>query len=77
MLLRVPTGRGNPYFKEKLLELPSVNKILVYGTRDDEYYYVPALKELQCDNLEILEVKDADHKFKGMLDEYIALSDLI
>ena len=61
----------------RLQQLASIHKTLVYGTEDEEYCYVPYLKALDCDNLEILTVEGADHEFKGMVDEFIALIDLL
>ncbi len=63
--------------EEKLQAIPTVKKVLVYGTKDDEYDCVPRLKNLICDNLEIQTVPGADHKFTGMCEDYIALVDLL
>ncbi len=63
--------------KEKLCDLAHVKKILVYGTKDYESDVLPTLKNFKCDNLEIKTVEGADHEFHGMLDEYIALIDLL
>lgn len=63
--------------ENRLQQLASVHKTLVYGTEDEEYCYVPYLKALDCDNLEILTVEGADHDFTGMLEEFIALIDLL
>ena len=65
-------------FVEKVQALPHVQKIMVYGTKDnvcDEC--VPELQALECENLEILTVERADHEFTDMVDEFIALIDLI
>jgi alpha/beta superfamily hydrolase len=65
-------------FVEKVQALPHVQKIMVYGTRDDVYdECVPALQGLECENLEILTVEGADHEFTDMVDAFIALIDLI
>ena len=65
-------------FVEKVQALPHVQKIMVYGARDDVYNEcVPALQALDCENLEILTVEGADHEFTDMVDEFIALIDLI
>ena len=63
--------------ENRLRQLASVHKTLVYGTEDEEYCYVPHLKALGCDNLEILTVEGADHDFTGMVEEFIALTDLL
>jgi alpha/beta superfamily hydrolase len=65
-------------FVEKVQALPHVQKIMVYGTRDDVYdECVPKLQALECENLEILTVEGADHEFTDMVDAFIALIDLI
>ena len=63
--------------ENRLQQLASINKTLVYGTKDEEYCYVPDLQAWDCDNLEILTVEGADHDFTGMVDEFIALIDLL
>ena len=62
---------------EKLQAIPHITKCLVYGTKDDAKQFVPALQALECENLEIITVEGADHEFTGMVDEFIALIDLI
>jgi hypothetical protein len=61
----------------QLQKLPHVKKILAYGTEDDDFACVPMLQALTCENLEIITVEGADHEFKGMVNEFIALIDLI
>jgi hypothetical protein len=63
--------------EKKLLKLSSVNKILVYGSKDDEYSSLLHLKELNCENLELMTIDGADHEFKGMSEEYITLIDML
>ena len=64
--------------EKKINDLPNVEKIFVYGTKDDDYDdIVPALKAMKKDNLKVLEVEGADHKFTGMLDEFISLTDML
>ena len=65
-------------FVGKIQALPCVQKIMVYGTRDDVYdECVPELQALECENLEIITVEGADHEFTDMVDAFIALIDLI
>lgn len=64
-------------FVEKLQKIPNVKKLLVYGKEDDDYEFVPTLQALECENLEILTVEGADHEFTDMVDEFIALIDLL
>lgn len=62
----------------RLILRSKVEKIFVYGTKDDEgYELVPKLKERAIPNFEIRWVKGADHSFTGMVDEFIALIDMI
>ena len=62
---------------EKLQAIPDVQKLLVYGTKDEDYIREPALRALKCDNLEVITIDGADHEFTDMVDEFIALIDLI
>lgn len=62
---------------EKLQKTPQVDKVLVFGTEDEAFDCVPRLQSAVCENLEILTVEGADHEFTGMVDEMIALSDLL
>ena len=63
---------------DRLIIRSKVEKIFVYGTKDDEAYeLVPKLKERAIPNFEIRWVEGADHSFTGMVDEFIALIDLI
>ena len=63
--------------KERLLETSQIHKTLVYGDRDDEYIYFADFKKLNLSNLTLFVIEGADHEFRGMLEEYIALIDLI
>ena len=60
-----------------LKKLSYVEKVLVYGTKDKAFQCIPALQAAGCENLEIITVEGADHKFTGMVDEFIALIDLL
>ena len=62
---------------KQLNKLSHVDKVLVYGTKDEAFQYIPALQAVGCENLEIITVEGANHKFKGMVDEFIALIDLL
>ena len=65
-----------PELEERLNALPCVSKFLIYGTRDDDIdEVVPALRKLENNKLTIKLVEGADHRFTGMLDEFIALID--
>jgi hypothetical protein len=63
---------------DRLIIRSKVEKIFVYGTKDDEgYELVPKLMERNIPNFEIKWVKGADHEFTGMVDEFVSLIDLI
>ena len=64
--------------KEKLNELPNVNKILIFGTEDDDFNnVVPDLSKIKCENFEINLIEGADHRFTGMVEEFIVLADYL
>ena len=60
-----------------LKKLSYVEKVLVYGTKDEAFQCIPALQAAGCENLEIITVEGANHKFMGMVDEFIALIDFL
>lgn len=64
-------------FEEKLQAIPNVQKIVVYGTEDDDFECVPVLHNLNCDNLEIITIEGADHEFTGMVEEFIGLAEIL
>ncbi|MBR4873329.1 MAG: hypothetical protein IKV00_05800 [Clostridia bacterium] len=63
--------------KERLCGLSHIDKIFVYGTKDTEYKRIPSLRRANIDRLEIRTIEGATHKFSGMLDQYVALTDLL
>lgn len=72
-----PSSSGVDRQIEKLRMVAQVEKILVYGTKDDEYKDVPALQAAQIENLRILTVEGANHNFTDRTDEFIAQIDLL
>lgn len=63
---------------DRLIIRSKVEKMFVYGTKDDEAYeLVPKLKERAISNFEIRWVEGADHEFTGMVDEFVDLIDLV
>ena len=65
-------------FVEKLRDLPRVDKVLVYGTEDEDgQKYLDRLHSEGIERLDTVTVQGADHSFKGKLEEYIALIDLL
>ncbi len=63
--------------KAKLRKLSRIEKIMVLGTRDDDYEELSALKDSAIDNLELIFVDGADHAFTGMVDAFVGLIDLL
>ena len=59
-------------FEEKLQSLPNVKKFLIYGAEDDEYDTVfPTLRDKKIDNLKMIEIEGADHRFTDMIPQFI------
>ena len=64
--------------EKRLNALSSVSKLMIYGTKDDDFdEVVPKLSEMNCDNFAMEFIDGADHNFTGMLDEFVALADRI
>lgn len=64
-------------FTNKLQQLSNVKKTLVYGDLDEEYACLSVLGTLPIENLDIVTVPGADHRFSGMTEEFVMLSDLL
>ena len=62
---------------ERLRDIPHVQKILVFGDRDELYPCVHQLAEKCIPATEIITVPNADHKFTDMIDEFISIIDLV
>ena len=56
--------------KQYILGIPKTDVLLIYGEKDPSFTYVPFIKG-KFDNAEVAVVPDADHNFKGMLDEFV------
>ena len=64
--------------EKRLNALSSVSKLMIYGTKDDDFdEVVPKLSEMNCDDFVMEFIDGADHNFTGMLDEFVALADHI
>ena len=62
--------------KRYISRIPQTEILTVYGERDPSFSYLPFLKG-RYENLRVITVPGADHNFKGMLDEFIGLSDFL
>ena len=70
--------KGIENFAERILRLSQVKKILVYGRNDEDFDKdFPTMNALACDNLEIIVLDGVNHEFKGKVDDFIALADLL
>ena len=62
----------------RLKKLSCVSKLMIYGTKDDDFdEVVPALNKMTCENFAMEFSEGADHRFTNMLDEFVALADRI
>ena len=62
----------------RLNALPNVTKLMIYGTKDDDFdEVVPALSTMSNDNFVMEFIEGADHRFTDMLEEFFALADYI
>lgn len=62
---------------KRLDGMEGVEKIFAYGSLDPSFPYLPFLELKRLSAARILRVKDADHNFTGMTEDFIALSDLV
>ena len=70
--------KGIEDFAKRILSLPNVKKILVYGRKDEDFDKdFPTMNALACGNLEIFVLEGVDHHFTDKVDDFIALVDLL
>lgn len=60
-----------------LRALPKVEKTVVFGTQDDDFYLAGKLEAADIPRLRIITVEGADHDFTHRLEDFIALIDLL
>lgn len=64
--------------QKKLLSLSNIYKILICGTKDDDFnQVVPAISKITGENLVMKLIDGADHNFTGMVEEFISLIDYL
>lgn len=63
--------------KAALDKFTDTEVLFVYGDLDPSFKYVPFLQTRYRDRFMIRICEGADHNFRGMIDEYIALADLL
>ena len=61
----------------RLATLDNVKKLFIYGSLDPSVKFIPHLSAKKIDALSVSIIENADHNFKGMLDSFIGISDLI
>ncbi len=60
-----------------IVSMPETDIVTVYGETDPSYRYIPFLETKNLENVEILKVAGADHNFKGMMEQFIELSEKV
>jgi hypothetical protein len=64
--------------EERLTALPNIFKVMIYGTKDDDFTEATRmLKNIVNDNLILKIVAGADHSFTGMVEEFVETSDYV
>lgn len=63
--------------KEIMASLSQTHIVTVFGENDPSFRYIPFLELNQPANVTVVRVPGADHNFRGMLDVFIALSDML
>ena len=76
VLVNMPLMINYHRTKKYISDIPKTQITAVYGETDPSFSYIPFLKD-RFDNLKLLTVGGADHNFKGMLNEFIDLSELL
>lgn len=62
--------------KRYVSKIPDTHIVAVYGELDPSYSYTPFLQG-KFENLSLLSVPQADHNFKGFINEFMDLIDLL
>ena len=57
--------------------IPETDIVTVYGEKDPSYNYIPFLECKNLRNVEIVKIHGADHNFRGMMGEFLELSDIL
>lgn len=79
MMLLVNTPLMINFHKNKKIidSLSRTHLVMAFGENDPSFQYVPFLELNRSANLTVIRVPNADHNFRGKLDEFIKLSDII
>jgi len=62
--------------KKYISAIPQTEIIAIYGEQDPSFPYLPFIDE-KFENLRAVRFSNADHNFKGFINEFIHLSDLL
>ena len=68
---------GNALRKTRESIARKIDSLLSHGELDDDFIFARYLKAFESDNLEVITIPGADHRFRGMLEDFVALADLI
>lgn len=76
ILINMPLMINFHKSKAYITSIPDTDILMVYGEKDPSFSYISFLKD-KFDNVKFLTIPLADHHFKGMLQEFIDLSELL
>ena len=76
VLVNMPLMLNFHKTKRYISATPQTEIVAIYGQHDQSVPYLPFL-DGKFENVKVLTVPNADHNFKGMLDEFISLSDCL
>ena len=77
LLVNMPLMINFSRNKKIILSLSQTEIVMAFGEKDPSFNYIPFLELNKPECLTIIKVPGADHNFKGMLDEFIELSDIL
>jgi len=76
ILINMPLMINLHKTKKYIAEIPQADIVAVYGEKDPSFSYIPFI-DGKFANVKVLSVPNADHNFKGYLNEFIALSNIL
>ena len=76
VLVNMPLMLNFHKTKRYVSAIPQTDIVAIYGQHDQSVPYLPFF-EGKFENVKVLTVPNADHNFKGMLNEFIDLSDYL
>lgn len=76
VLINMPLMINFHKTKAYISKIPQTEIVAVYGEKDPSFRYTPFLDGV-FNNVKVLTVPNADHNFKDMSDDFVALSDFL